>query len=139
MHCTSTYSSPIFGSSPSHCYLALNALLSSLLVGHEWAGYSAARKTLRVTFPQGIQRSAYFISLPLKYGIILTASMSLLHWTVSQSIFVIRIDSQYSNGSPDTRSTITASCWSPLAIIICMFSSSSLTQIRSEARTDVFD
>ena len=91
-----------------------------MLVGNEWAGYSAERKNLRVTFPQGMQSSAYFISLPLKYGIMLTGLMALLHWTVSQSIFVIRIDSQWSDGSPDIVATISAAYYSPLAIIICM-------------------
>ena len=91
-----------------------------MLVGNEWAGYSAARKNMRVTSPQGMQSSAYFVSLPLKYGITLTGLMALLYWTVSQSIFVIRIDSQYTDGSPDILGTISAASYSPLAIIICM-------------------
>ena len=41
-------------------YLTLNALLSCLLFSDEWAGYHKTRKTLRVSFPEGIQRSSYF-------------------------------------------------------------------------------
>jgi hypothetical protein len=47
------------------------------------------RKTLRVSAPVGIQRSSYFVSMPLRYGIPLIATMSLLHWLVSQSLFVV--------------------------------------------------
>ena len=94
-----------------------------MLVSDEWAGYQKTRKTLRVSFPEGIQRSSYFISMPLRYGIPLTVSMALLHWTVSQSVFVVRVISHYSDGSLDAESTITAAGYSPLGIMICMLSS----------------
>ena len=107
-------------------YITLNALFSCMLVSDEWAGYQKTRKTLRVSFPEGIQRSSYFISMPLRYGIPLTISMALLHWTVSQSVFVVRVISHYSDGSLDAESTITAAGYSPLGIMICMLYSSSL-------------
>lgn len=91
-----------------------------MLVSNEWAGYQSNRKTLRVSFPEGIQRSTYFVSMPLKYGIPLTASMMLLHWTVSQSVFVVRVVSRFSDGTLDPGSSLTISGYSPLGIMICM-------------------
>ena len=113
----------------SFLYLTFNALFSCLLVSDEWAGYHKTRKTLRVSFPEGIQRSSYFISMPLRYGAPLTVSIALLHWTVSQSIFVVRVISHYSDGSLDSASTITAAGYSLLAIMICMLCSNLLLSL----------
>ena len=100
-------------------YITFNALFSCMLVNDEWGGYHKTRKTLRVSFPEGIQRSSYSISMPFRYGIPLTISMALLHWTVSQSVFVVRVISHFSDGSLDVGSTITAAGYSPLGIMIC--------------------
>ena len=102
-------------------YIAINGLLSCLMVAADWAKYSTKRKPLRVSFPQGIQRSSFFISMPLKYEIPFTATMALLHWAVSQSVFVVRVVSHWSDGSEDVGSTITAGNFSPLGIITCEF------------------
>lgn len=107
-------------------YITFNALLSCLLVSDEWASYHKTRKTLRVSFPEGIQRSSYFISMPLRYGVPVTISMALLHWTVSQSVFVVRVISHYSDGSLDASSNITATIYSPLGIMMCMLCTSPL-------------
>lgn len=112
-------------------YITLNALFSCMLVSDEWAGYQKTRKTLRVSFPEGIQRSSYLISMPLRYGIPLTVSMALLHWTVSQSVFVVRVISHYSDGSLDAESPITAAGYSPLGIMICMSYSSPVLPLSS--------
>lgn len=100
-------------------YLTLIALLSDLLVSDEWAGYHKTRKTLRVSFPEGIQRSSYFISIPFRYGARLIISMAVFHWTVSQSVFVVRVISHYSVGSLDAGINITVAGYSPVGILIC--------------------
>ena len=51
-------------------YLFYNSLYSSFLGSNEWSKYSHTRKSLRVTDPQGSQRSTYFLQLPYKYGIV---------------------------------------------------------------------
>lgn len=61
------------------------------MVANEWAGFAAERKTLRVSFPRGIQRSSYFISVPLRYGIPIMALFATEHWLLSQSAFIIRV------------------------------------------------
>ena len=71
-------------------YLQYNGLLSAMLVANEWNDFIRERKTLRLSSPQGIQRSSYFLSLPYRFAIPLLISSGTLHWLVSQSVFVIQ-------------------------------------------------
>jgi hypothetical protein len=45
-------------------------------------------KALRVTSPQGKQRSTYFLALPVRYAAPLMLTFLILHWTLSQSMFL---------------------------------------------------
>jgi hypothetical protein len=73
-------------------YLSYNATMTSMLLAHEWSGFSTRRKPLRVsTTLQGHQRSAYFLQLPYRYALPLLATSTLLHWLASESIFVVSV------------------------------------------------
>ncbi|KAI1476100.1 hypothetical protein F4774DRAFT_394652 [Daldinia eschscholtzii] len=86
----------------SFLYIFYNAMMSTFLVQHEFSRmHLKRRKSLRVSEPVGIQRSSYFISLPLRYGIPLYTTSSLLHWLVSQSLFLARITAICADGSPE--------------------------------------
>ena len=100
-------------------YVAYNALLSCQLVMDEWSGYATERKTLRVTHPEGIQRSSYFVSLPMKYGVPLMAANTTLHWLISESIFLVSITSYYPGGLiEDTTSSYYYCGYSTRAILV---------------------
>ena len=71
-------------------YLQYNGVLSAMLVANEWNDYIREHKTLRLSSPQGIQRSSYFLSLPYRFAIPLLIASGTLHWLVSQSVFVIQ-------------------------------------------------
>ncbi|KAI1775604.1 hypothetical protein F4818DRAFT_457822 [Hypoxylon cercidicola] len=87
----------------SFVYIFYNAMLSTCLVQLEFSRmHLKERKPLRVSEPIGIQRSTYFISLPLRYGIPLYMSSALMHWLVSQSLFLARITAICADGSPET-------------------------------------
>ncbi|KAI1746556.1 hypothetical protein F4782DRAFT_544181 [Xylaria castorea] len=103
-------------------YLFLNSMLSTYLVQHEFSHMHRAdyRKTLRVSEPVGIQRSSYFISLPWRYGLPLYGSSTLLHWLVSQSLFLARITALNPDGTLDTTNSFSTTGNSPIAIIITM-------------------
>ena len=58
----------------------------------EWDNFALSRKSLRVTKPEGQQRSSYFLQLPFRYAIPLAAASGLIHWIISQSLFLVRID-----------------------------------------------
>ncbi|KAF2117577.1 hypothetical protein BDV96DRAFT_489653, partial [Lophiotrema nucula] len=63
-------------------------------------------KSLRVSTSIGPQRSSYYVSMPLRYGIPLMAKMSLLHWTLSQGLFVVPLETPNNDGTVDTSSCI---------------------------------
>ena len=63
-----------------------------MLLAEEWSAYATKKKFLRVTSPIGGQRSTYRLQLPYRYGIPLLVGSSVLHWLVSQSIFLARIN-----------------------------------------------
>lgn len=73
----------------SGLYLLYNGLITTMLAADEWNGYISERKTLRLSCPRGIQRSSYFLSLPLRYGVPLSLASGLLHWLFSQSLFIV--------------------------------------------------
>ena len=102
-------------------YLIVNNLLSSMLLAKEWDGYIKNTKTLRVSHPVGIQQSSFFLSMPLKYGVPLVGSMALLHFCVSQSIFVTRLVQYMSNGEISPGSEWISSLYSSNATISCKF------------------
>ncbi|RYP92686.1 hypothetical protein DL770_001199 [Monosporascus sp. CRB-9-2] len=99
-------------------YVLLNAMLSTMLVQREFSRMSSTRKPLRVSEPLGIQRSSYFISLPLRYGIPLYATAALMHWLVSQSLFLARITAMYPEGTVDVRNSFSTCGASPIAVFI---------------------
>ena len=78
-------------------YLSYNGIFTAMLANREWSNYAHKRATLRVTTPSPTQRSSYFLSLPFTYSVPLLIASTLLHWLISQSLFVARI-TVYKNG-----------------------------------------
>ncbi|KAF3005003.1 hypothetical protein E8E13_008650 [Curvularia kusanoi] len=77
----------------SFIYLLLNSLFTTMLLSHEWASYTRTRKGLRTSGARrGNQRSTYFLSLPYRFAVPLMVVSALLHWLVSQSIFLVAIE-----------------------------------------------
>lgn len=79
----------------SLCYLFYNGLFTAMHLSHEYSGYAVERKSLRVTTPKGKQRSTYWLQLPFVYGIPLVIASSILHWLISQSIFLARVATRW--------------------------------------------
>ncbi|KAI9789333.1 MAG: hypothetical protein M1816_006222 [Peltula sp. TS41687] len=75
----------------SFLYLLYNAIYTSMLQAAEWADFASQRKPLRVTFPKGKQRSTYFLQLPYRYGFPLMVASTVMHFLMSQSIFLVMI------------------------------------------------
>ena len=101
----------------SFLYLTYNGLFTSMLLAKEWSGFAHHRKTLRITSPKGQQRSTYWLQLPYRYSIPLSVTSSLLHWLVSQSIFLARVTVLYPTGIEDPAQSISACGYSSIAII----------------------
>lgn len=74
-------------------YFAYNDLWTNVLVAREWATYGNKRQGLRVSQRRSdYQRSSYFLTVPYAFGIPLQISSALLHWLMSQSIFLARVN-----------------------------------------------
>ena len=90
-------------------YVTVNGILTSMLLADELNGYTRQRKTLRMTSPKGKQRSTYRLHIPYKYSVPLLAMFGILHWLVSQSLFLARVTVYNSDQSVDT-SKSTSTC-----------------------------
>ncbi|GAB1318664.1 hypothetical protein MFIFM68171_08874 [Madurella fahalii] len=107
-------------------YFAYNGLFTAISLGTEWDGYAKKRKGLRVSAsrPAGAQRSTYFLQLPYRYSIPLLIFSGLLHWLISQSIFLVFLEIYESPAVEDSESwvsanmTNTTTCgWSPAGLV----------------------
>ncbi|KAK1079829.1 hypothetical protein LTR33_006062 [Friedmanniomyces endolithicus] len=80
-------------------YFLVTGLLAVMAIADEWSRFIVERKTLRLSSPHGIQRSSYFLALPYRLSLPLMAGMAILHWLISQSLFVISTESFYYAGT----------------------------------------
>ena len=99
-------------------YITCNGLFTYMCVSAEWAGYVQEKKRgLRVTNPAGQQRKTYQLSLPFRISIPLLVMSSTLHWLLSQSIYVVRLDFFTAEGTKSDNA-INGIAWSPLVLTI---------------------
>lgn len=104
----------------SFLYLHLNGLLTTMWLASEWGDFAHERKTLRVSRPRGAQRSTHFLQLPYKIALPLMVLSGVLHWLISQSIF-LAVVAEYSPSGKLSSPVAIASCgFSPLAMIMVM-------------------
>jgi len=107
-------------------YLIYNAIFTSILMGREWNQYAYYRKSLRVSDPASGQRSTYWLHVPFQYGIPLMILSGLLHWLISQSLFLVRVEilpnlESYSVfGSQYPTGTLSAVGYSTISIIFML-------------------
>ncbi|KAJ9612192.1 hypothetical protein H2200_003789 [Cladophialophora chaetospira] len=102
----------------SFLYLNLNGLLTSMWLASEWSDFANERKTLRVSKPKGGQRSTHFLQLPYKIALPLMVLSGLLHWLISQSIFLAVIADYSPLGELSDPIAIASCGFSPLAMIL---------------------
>ncbi|KAE8162407.1 hypothetical protein BDV40DRAFT_288545 [Aspergillus tamarii] len=75
-------------------YFASNSVLTAMTLAAEWSNYALHRKGLRVSStPHGSQRTTYFLSLPYTYALPLLVFSTVLHWLISQSLFLVNVES----------------------------------------------
>ena len=86
-NCSGTIPMVLLANAPqvfvSIAYFFCNNMLTVMSLAVEFNGYAAKRKTLRVSWPKGLQRSTYYLSLPYRYSIPLIISHIIIHWLVS--------------------------------------------------------
>ena len=102
----------------SFLYLMYNGLYTCMHLAAEWSSYGVERKALRCTTPYGEQRSTYYLQLPYTYALPLIAASATLHWLISESIFLARIEVSDSSGSAEAVSSVGYSCAPIICIIV---------------------
>ncbi|KAI9686873.1 MAG: hypothetical protein M1822_002626 [Bathelium mastoideum] len=103
----------------SFIYFTYNGLFTAMLLSREWNDFSRERKGIRVSgLPRGHQRSSYFLHLPYRYSFPLMALSALLHWLVSESIFLVDVNG-YPTASPKDLDESFITCgYSPAAMLL---------------------
>lgn len=97
-------------------YVLYNGTFTCMLLTDETLGFASERKALRVSNPSGAQRSTYWLQLPYRYTIPLMIAMSLLHWLISQSFFLLRLAVFDTKGWEDPSRGVYGCGWSPLGL-----------------------
>lgn len=98
----------------------LNGILTTICLAQEWNHFSdpRQRKPLRVSSPRGEQRSTYFLQLPYRLGLPFTIISGVLHWFISQSIFLSVVASYTPWGWLDSRVYVATCGYSSLAMLM---------------------
>ncbi|BCS30580.1 uncharacterized protein APUU_80883S [Aspergillus puulaauensis] len=103
----------------SFLYVLCNGILTSITLADEWNSFSLRSQGLRVSAsPGGHQRTSRFLSLPYCYGIPFITFSALLHWLISQSIFLVRANVYDGENKRAFDHDVMALGYSPLAIVI---------------------
>ncbi|KAG9952029.1 hypothetical protein KCU85_g2265, partial [Aureobasidium melanogenum] len=109
----------------SFIYVLYNNCLTRMVLAQEYSGYARHRKPLRVSRPEGEQRSTYRLQLPYQYSIPLMTTMAILHWLVARSIFLVQIEvSDYDGNALAER--ISSCGFSSMAIVLSLFVSGTI-------------
>ncbi|MCJ1380560.1 hypothetical protein MMC17_003668 [Xylographa soralifera] len=101
-------------------YLVCNDVATCMLLSAEFVRYAHVHKGLRVTSPRGEQRGTYTLSLPLKMSIPLLAAAGVLHWAMSQSLFLAKVNVLDHSGDIDSDRSFSTLGWSALALLILL-------------------
>jgi hypothetical protein len=76
----------------SFIYLSYNSIWTSMFRSLEWSLFAQTHKALRVSYPEGDQRSTYRLQIPYRYGVSLMILIGTIHWLISESFFPARVN-----------------------------------------------
>ena len=101
-------------------YLVYNSLFTCMLMEQEWQNFAHQRKPLRVSTPTKHQRSSYYLQLPYWFAIPLILFSGLMHWLISQLIFLAHVLAYDASGARDPSNDLITCGYSPIAIIFAI-------------------
>lgn len=104
------------------------SIMSSLFLAEDWSKFAFMPQSLMISSPVGTQRGTWLLGTPLGWGSAFLILQTLLHWLLSQSIFVVQISILNKDGTPvpdnaseeesDQRFAHLSNCgYSPIAVI----------------------
>ncbi|KAE8395166.1 hypothetical protein BDV23DRAFT_195384 [Aspergillus alliaceus] len=99
-------------------YFTFNPIFTATALASEWSRYANRRKGLRVSgHPESAQRSSYFVSLPYRFALPSMAFSAIPHWLISQSIFLVGIESYTDTLQRDPKRDVITCGYSLSAIV----------------------
>lgn len=107
-------------------YLMYMGIMTCMFLAADWSKFAFKAQTLMVSTPLGSQRGTWLLGAPLVWGISLLALQTLLHWFVSQSLFMVQTTVFDKDGKPlvfnpavayNDFSKVSNCGYSPIAII----------------------
>lgn len=111
----------------SFLYFAVNTLLTLITSNREWTRFSVARalksqpKPLRTSKPIGGQQRTYFLQLPFSFAVPMIVLSALLHWLISQSIFLAVVAEYAPDGELFNAFAISTCGYSPIGMVFVLF------------------
>lgn len=108
-------------------WLLFMGITTSMFLAQDWSRLAHKGQALMVSTPRGEQRGTWLLGAPLKYGIPLMVIQILLHWFISQSIFVVQMTAHNQDGSiynmPYGSDKMINCGYSPIGVIFCVIAS----------------
>lgn len=102
----------------SFIYVSYNLVWTSMLMGLEWSQYAHIRRTLRVSYPEALQRSTYRLQIPYRYGVPLMVLIGGIHLLISESIYVVKIKVLAQSEQEDPSQSFVTCGYSLLALLV---------------------
>ena len=105
-------------------YLLWNNQITRIWGEHEWRSFENRRKLPRVSYGAYLPgtRNTRWLQLPYSISIFLMAVSTLMHWIVSQTLFVVEVENKSGlptvGGAPAPFSLVYIICYSPTAIFV---------------------
>lgn len=89
---------------PQFClYLMLTfqymGIMTTMFLAVDWTTFAYNPQTLMVSSPRGAQRSTWMFGAPMAWGLTLLSFQTLLHWFISQSLFLVQVLIYQKDGS----------------------------------------
>ena len=116
----------------SFLYMIYNTIFTTMWLGEDWdifgVSYDAGRRhslyaksethrMLRVSDPKGQQKSTHMLNLPWRYALPMITISGVLHWLMSQTLFLANIGVIPRDGSIPNHDEITTIAFSPQGMI----------------------
>ncbi|KAF2500874.1 hypothetical protein BU16DRAFT_437228, partial [Lophium mytilinum] len=98
-------------------YITFNGLYTCVAMAYEWNALGTKRRGLRVTKEEGDQRSTHFLQLPYRWALPIAATSGVLHWLMSETLFLVRADVRDRDGKLIDLESFSACGYSPVSLL----------------------
>ncbi|RAL12545.1 uncharacterized protein BO97DRAFT_451934 [Aspergillus homomorphus CBS 101889] len=102
-------------------YMPFNDCLTRMLHAVDYSTYAVARRPLRVSFPEGQQRSTFYLAIPYRYSLPLLLTFTLIHFFISEGLFYVQILPYDLAGQPLEAAVLMTCAVSTIPLEIAMF------------------